>query len=78
MGKNKSILSTCSLKLLQQGHLVAQSVKGLPLDQVMISGSWDRAPCPAPCSAENLLPASTHLLCAVLKKNKKKKQKKKH
>ena len=34
---------------------VAQSVKCLPSAQVMISGSWDRAPCWAPCSARSLL-----------------------
>jgi len=34
---------------------VAQSVKHLPLAQVMIPGSWDGALHPAPCSAESLL-----------------------
>ena len=35
---------------------VAQSVKCLPLAQVMTSGSWDRAPRGLPlCSAESLL-----------------------
>ena len=34
---------------------MAQSVKHLPLVRVMISGSWDRAPCWAPCSAGSLL-----------------------
>ena len=34
---------------------VAQSVKHLPLTQVMISGSWDGVPCPAPHSVGSLL-----------------------
>ena len=35
---------------------VAQSVKHLPLAQVMITGSWDQAPCHrAPCSVGSLL-----------------------
>ena len=34
---------------------VAQSVKHLPLAQLMISGSWDRAPHQALCSARSLL-----------------------
>jgi len=34
---------------------MAQSVKCLPLAQVMILGSWDRAPYQAPCSVGNLL-----------------------
>ena len=34
---------------------MAQLVKHLPLAQVMILGSWDRAPHRAPCSAGSLL-----------------------
>ena len=34
---------------------VAQSVKCLPLAQIMILGSWDQALNPASCSVENLL-----------------------
>ena len=34
---------------------VAQSVRCMPLAQVMISGSWDQVPCWAPCSAGTLL-----------------------
>jgi len=37
------------------GAWVVQSVRHLPSAQVMISGSWDRAPCRAPCSARSLL-----------------------
>ena len=44
---------------------VAQSVKHLPLAQVMILGSWDRAPCWAPCSVWSVL-VSLHLLMHVL------------
>ena len=39
----------------QQGPWVVQSVKHLSSAQVMISGSWDRAPRQAPCSAQSLL-----------------------
>ena len=43
----------------QRGTWVAQSVKHLPLAQVMISGSWDGAPCQGPCSVGSLfLPLS--------------------
>ena len=35
---------------LPWGAWVAQSVKHLPLAQVMISGSWDQSPHQAPCS----------------------------
>ncbi|CAD7677121.1 unnamed protein product [Nyctereutes procyonoides] len=38
-----------------QGAWVAQSVKPLPSAQVMIPGSWDRAPHGTPCSAGSLL-----------------------
>jgi len=39
------------------GHLGGSVVKRLPSAQVMISGSWDRAPHQAPCPAESpLLP----------------------
>ena len=39
-----------------RGAWVAQWVKPLPSAQVMISGSWDRVPHRAPCSAGSLLP----------------------
>ena len=39
------------------GAWVAQWVKPLPSAQAMISGSWDRAPHQALCSAESLLPS---------------------
>ena len=42
-------------KLRVLGAWVAQSVKHLLLDQVMIPGSWDQAPHLAPCSVGNLL-----------------------
>ena len=37
------------------GTWVAQSVKHLPLAQVLIPGSWDRAPNLVLCSVESLL-----------------------
>ena len=37
------------------GAWVVQSVKHLPLAQVMIPRSWDRVPHQAPCSVESLL-----------------------
>ena len=37
------------------GTCVAQPVKHLPSAQVMIPGSWDRAPHWAPCSVGSLL-----------------------
>ena len=37
------------------GAWVAQSAERLPLAQVMIPGSWDRALCQAPCSVGSLL-----------------------
>ena len=40
-----------------RGAWVAQWVKPLPLAQVMISGSWDRVPHRALCSAGSLLPS---------------------
>ena len=40
---------------LSRSTSVAQSVKHLPWSHVMISGSWDRAPCRAPCSVGSLL-----------------------
>ena len=43
------------------GTWVAQWVKPLPLVQVIISGSWDRAPHRAVCSAGSLLPLSLSL-----------------
>ena len=42
-------------KCIPRGSWVAQSVKRLPLAQVMISGSRDQAPHRAPCSVANLL-----------------------
>uniref|UniRef100_A0A8C0KKH8 RRM domain-containing protein n=1 Tax=Canis lupus dingo TaxID=286419 RepID=A0A8C0KKH8_CANLU len=38
----------------EDGCLVAQSGKHLPLAQVMISGPWERAPHWAPCSVGSL------------------------
>ena len=46
------------------GTWVAQSVGGLPLAQVMISWSWDRALHWAPCKV--LLPLPLHLLVLYL------------
>ena len=45
------------IKIFFRGDWVAQSVKHLPSAQVMISGSWDRAPCGGgfPHSAGSLL-----------------------
>ena len=37
------------------GIWVSQSAEHLPLAQVMVLGSWDQAPCRAPCSAGSLL-----------------------
>ena len=49
-----------------RGTWVAQSVKRLPLAQVMIPGSWDPGPHWAPCSSRNLLlPLSLLLLLLV-------------
>ena len=50
------IESTKDLKLFM-GAWVAQSVKHLPWAQVMIPGSWNRAPCRAP---PLFLPSSSH------------------
>ena len=65
-----------------RGTWVAQWVKPLPLAQVMISGSWDRAPHRALCSTGSLLPSLSAYLSAYLwslsnKWNLKKKKKKK-
>ena len=56
------------------GTWVAQSVKHLPLAQVMIPGSCDGAPHQPPCSADGLLlpspsapPPACALLCSVSK-----------
>ena len=50
-----------------RGAWVTQSVKHLPSAQVMIPGSWDRAPHQAPCSAGRLLlPLSLLLPLLVL------------
>ena len=46
---------TCSLKASLHGAWVTQLVKHLPSAQVMVPGSWDRAPSQAPCLAESLL-----------------------
>ena len=46
----------CLLKTLKIGALgVVQSIKHLPLAQVMVPGSWDGAPRRALCSAGCLL-----------------------
>lgn len=44
-----------ALKVQGQGHLGGSAVKQLPLAQVIMPGSWDRAPRLAPCFAGNLL-----------------------
>ena len=43
-------LENCCIKAESRGAWVACSVMHLPLAQVMISGLWDQAPGPAPCS----------------------------
>ena len=43
-------------KINFEGTWVAQSVKCLPLAQVMISGSWDRAPDQAPVPHQSPAP----------------------
>ena len=59
-----------------KGAWVAQLVKRLPSAQVMIPGSWDRAPHGVPCSAGSLLlplplpvasPACAFFLCQINK-----------
>ena len=42
------------LKAMKEDAWMAQLVMHLPSAQVMILGSWDGAPCPAPCSAGSL------------------------
>ena len=51
----KSWMNIVFKKLELRGAWGAQSVKHLPSAQVTILGSWDRAPCRAPCSAGSLL-----------------------
>ena len=57
------------------GTWTAQSVKHLPSVQVMILGSWDQAPCLAPCSAGESAspPLSATLLLVRFHSNRKKK-----
>ena len=58
------------IRSLSRGAWVAQSVKRLPLGQVMIPGSWDQALHWAPCSAGRLaspFPSASHSLCQVNK-----------
>ena len=49
---------------VNRGAWVAQWVKPLPSAQVMVSGSWDRAPHQALCSAGSLLASLS--LCLLL------------
>ena len=52
---------------MMKGTWVTQSVKRLPLAQVLIPGSWDGVLSRAPCSAGNwLLPLLLSLLLLVL------------
>jgi len=45
---------------------VAQSAGRLPLARIVISGSWDRSPCWAPCLVGSLLlPLPFPLVCAL-------------
>ena len=62
-GEADSFLNKEPNSVLNPRHLVAQSVKRLPLAHVMISVSWDWVPHQAPYSARNLLlplPLSLH------------------
>ena len=52
----KTLSMEASYKVGRRGAWVAQWDKPLPLVQVMISGSWDRVPHRALCSAGSLLP----------------------
>ena len=49
------VIREMQIKTTVRGAWVAQWVKPLPSARVMISGSWDRAPHRALCSAGNLL-----------------------
>ncbi|XP_034860470.1 60S ribosomal protein L10a-like [Mirounga leonina] len=63
LNKNKKLVKKLAKKYdaflasesVIKGRLGGSVVKRLPSAQVMIRGSWDRAPHPAPCSAGNLL-----------------------
>ena len=48
--RTDALLTRSLQKLKQRGTWGAQPVKRLPSVQVVILGSWDRAPCQAPCS----------------------------
>ena len=64
--KNINLKAHSSLKENKRGTWVAQSVKHLPLAQVMISVSWDQTPRQALCSAGSLLRPSTSHSPSVL------------
>ena len=73
----KLALPMVLLKTFSWGTWVGQLVKHLPLAQVMIWRSWDRAPRWVPCSMRSLLLPLPLLVCSLsnewnLKKKKKK------
>ena len=64
LAEEKSIFNCdVDLKDMFRGAWVAQWVKPLPSAQVMISGSWDRVPHRALCSAGSLLPSLSLSVC---------------
>ena len=59
MDKEERLVLSCG------GMWVAQSVKHLPLAQVMIPGSWDQVLCWAPHSVESVSPSPSASLCSL-------------